>query len=169
MDNNSEQTSKNYTCCFTGHRHEKLQVNEETVKVNLRSAIKQAIQDGYITFIVGMCRGIDLWAGEIVLEEKQSNPKLYLTAAIPHPNFESNGNDKDKVLYFKILENADDVNIISNTYYKSCYQKRNVWMVDRSSRLIAAYNGEKGGTKNTIDYAKKQDIDIINIFDGTKI
>ncbi len=39
-------------------------------------------------------------------------------------------------------------------------------MVDRSARVIAAYNGESGGTKNTIDYAKRRGIEIINILDG---
>lgn len=160
---------RKYQCCFTGHRPEKLCCDEKTVKAKLRTEIKRAIRDGYTTFIVGMCRGTDLWAGEIVLEERQNNPELRLIAAIPHPNFESNRNKVDKMLYFKILENADEVNTISNKYHKFCYQKRNAWMVDRSSRVIAAYNGDKGGTKNTIDYAKKQDIDIINIFDEMKI
>lgn len=29
-------------------------------------------------------------------------------------------------------------------------------MVERSARVIAVYNGELGGTKNTIDYANKK-------------
>ena len=37
----------------------------------------------------------------------------------------------------------------------------NVWMVDHSSRVIAYYNGSAGGTKNTIDYARKQNIQVI--------
>ncbi len=37
-------------------------------------------------------------------------------------------------------------------------------MVDRSNRLIAAFTGEKGGTKNIIYYAQRQGIEIINIF-----
>lgn len=116
-----------------------------------------------------MCRGTDLWAGEIVLEERQNNTELCLIATIPHPNFETHWEDTYKALYYKVLKGADISKVISNTYYKACYQKRNAWMVDHSSRIIAAYNGDKGGTKNTIDYAKKQDIDIINIFDGMKI
>ena len=36
------------------------------------------------------------------------------------------------------------------------YQRRNEWMVDRSSLLIAAYTGASGGTRNTIEYAKRQ-------------
>ena len=30
--------------------------------------------------------------------------------------------------------------------------------VDRSARLIAAYTGEKGGTKNTVDYAARKGV-----------
>ena len=40
-------------------------------------------------------------------------------------------------------------------------------MVDNSSRVISAYNGEKGGTKNTIEYAKSKNIGVVNIFDET--
>ena len=34
-------------------------------------------------------------------------------------------------------------------------------MVDRSALLIAAYTGEKGGTKNTVDYAARNGVQII--------
>ena len=45
------------------------------------------------------------------------------------------------------------------------YQKRNIWMVDKSNRVIAAYNGGKGGTKNTIDYATHSGVEVVNIFE----
>lgn len=34
-------------------------------------------------------------------------------------------------------------------------------MVDRSYRLIAVYNGNAGGTRNTIEYAKKKFIKVV--------
>ena len=34
-------------------------------------------------------------------------------------------------------------------------------MVDRSARLIAAYTGEKGGTKNTVDYAARKGVQTV--------
>ncbi|MDY5774050.1 MAG: hypothetical protein SPK32_11530, partial [Bacteroidaceae bacterium] len=40
-------------------------------------------------------------------------------------------------------------------YSRGCFQIRNEWMVDRSARVIAVYNGEAGGTRNTIAYANK--------------
>ena len=40
-------------------------------------------------------------------------------------------------------------------------QFRGRFYVDHSNLLIAVYNGEAGGTRNTINYAKKKDIEII--------
>jgi len=34
-------------------------------------------------------------------------------------------------------------------------------MVRKSSLVIAVFNGERGGTKNTLDYAKRQGIPCI--------
>ena len=60
---------------------------------------------------------------------------------------------------------ADGTAYISQHYYKACFQVRNEWMVDRVSRVIAAYNGTKGGTKNTIEYANRKEIFVENILD----
>ena len=57
-------------CCFTGHRPEKLGMSETDVKKLLKAEIKKAIDFGYCVFVSGMSRGVDLWAAELVLEEK---------------------------------------------------------------------------------------------------
>ncbi|MGI6195572.1 MAG: hypothetical protein ACOYIO_00605 [Eubacteriales bacterium] len=69
--NDNKADLKRRRCCFTGHRPEKLGVSEARAKALLKSAIQQAISDGYVTFISGMARGIDLWAAEIVIEERK--------------------------------------------------------------------------------------------------
>ena len=38
--------------------------------------------------------------------------------------------------------------------------KRNNYMIDNSSLLIAIYNGSQGGTKQTIEKAKEKGLDI---------
>ena len=45
---------------------------------------------------------------------------------------------------------------ISEGYDRGSYQKRNEWMIDHASMVIAGYTGAAGGTRNTIEYAKKQ-------------
>ena len=62
--------------------------------------------------------------------------------------------------YTNVIEAADLVRFICPNYSKSCFQIRNEWMVDHSSRVIAVFNGQLGGTKNTIDYAKNRAVEI---------
>ena len=60
----SEQELRSHRCCFTGHRPEKLKRAETVIKKGLEEAILKAIHDGYTTFITGMARGVDIWAGQ---------------------------------------------------------------------------------------------------------
>lgn len=47
------------TCCFTGHRPEKLNVPAEIVIRKLKDAIEDAFSDGFIFYITGMAKGVD--------------------------------------------------------------------------------------------------------------
>jgi len=148
-------------CCFTGHRPGKLKQSEASIKQSLAAAIDQAIARGYTTFITGMAQGTDIWAAEIVLERRSDNPRLRLICALPHPNFEKSWSIKWQDRFNAVLNSSDLRRIIWPTYSKSSYQRRNVWMVDHSSLLIAVFNGEPGGTLNTIRYAQKNQIEIL--------
>ena len=163
--NDSPSALRQHRCCFTGHRPEKLGVSEARAKALLKSAKQQAIYDGYVTFISGMARGIDLWAAEIVIEEREKNSNIHLVCASPFSGFEKRWSEYEQAIYHSIIEQADLVKFISQHYYRACFQVRNEWMVDRVSRVIAAYNGTKGGTKNTIEYANRKEIFVENILD----
>ena len=115
------------------------------------------------TFITGMAYGVDIWAGELVLKKRFWNRNIKLIAAIPFAGFESRWDDRWKDRYHKLLNKADEVHYICDGYSKYAYQKRNEWMVDRSARVIAVYNGEPSGTRNTINYAKKVDVPVVYI------
>ena len=158
---------RQHRCCFTGHRPNKLDYSESEIKSLLETAVDNAISDGYVTFISGMAEGVDIWAAEIVLERKKQNPVLHLICAIPHPGFENRRSEYEKERYRRIIQNADYKTIVSEHYFSACYQKRNEFMVDHSSLVIAAWNGQPSGTKNTVDYAARRGIRIINIFDDS--
>ena len=64
-----------------------------------------------------------------------------------------------------VLENADSVHYVSKTYSPAVFQRRNRWLVDHSERVIAVFTGERGGTKNTLDYARRKGVECI-IIDG---
>ena len=152
-----------HRCCFTGHRPEKLTRSEAEIKRDLEAAILQAIDDGFVTFITGMARGVDIWAGEIVLQLRQHNPNLHLIAAVPYGGFENRWASDWQMRYKDILDRADLVRYICKGYSRACFQIRNEWMVNRSARVIAVYNGEPGGTRNTIEYAEKNKVECFKI------
>ncbi len=151
-------------CCFTGHRPEKLHLPESKVKALLEKAIIQAVDDGFLTFISGMARGVDMWASEIVLDLREENSDIHLICTPPYEGFEKNWSLSEQRLYNIILDKADYVKFVSKHYYKACFQVRNIYMVDHSQRVIAAYNGSSGGTRNTIDYANRKGVETVNIF-----
>ena len=159
----TESEKRMHRCCFTGHRPQKLRRSETEIKADLESAIQQAIADGYTTFITGMAYGVDIWAGQIVVRLRKSNPALHLIAAVPFRGFEDRWSSDWKRAYQELLEQADLVKYICPGYNAGAYQRRNEWMVDHSSRVIAVFNGEPSGTKNTIEYANKQAVYIFRI------
>lgn len=156
----TEQEKRLRRCCFTGHRPQKLYRSEADIKRDLKEAIKNAISGGYSTFITGMAYGVDIWAGEIVVQLRKTNPDLHLIAAIPYPDFGVRWSSEWKERYEELLKKANLIKVICPSYNVAAYQRRNEWMVDHSAHVIAVYNGKKSGTKNTIDYAQKRGVQI---------
>ena len=148
-------------CCFTGHRPNKLHQDEQTIKRALTVAIDQAIARGFTTFITGMAQGTDIWAAEIVLARRAQNPALKLICALPHPDFEKTWRAEWQSRYRAVRSAADLEKTICPAYSKAAYQKRNMWMVDHSALVIAVFNGEPGGTLNTIQYAQQNHVDVL--------
>jgi uncharacterized phage-like protein YoqJ len=154
---------KEKSCCFTGHRPDKLTQSEESLRPLLKSAVSDALEMGITTFITGMAKGFDILAAEEVLAMRAENPTIHLVCALPYPTFRNGRSFEEKKRYDLILSAADFTQVVSKEYSIFCYQKRNIWMVDSSCRVIAAYNGTKGGTKNTIDYALSKGLEVVNI------
>ena len=152
-------------CCFTGHRPEKLHLPESAVKALLKKAIINAVDDGFLTFISGMARGVDIWASEIVLDLREENSDIHLICTPPYEGFEKRWSLSEQKRYNDILETSDFVKFVSRHYYKACFQVRNVYMVDHSQMVISAYNGSSGGTRNTIEYANRKGVKVVNIFE----
>ena len=62
-----------------------------------------------------------------------------------------------------MLSVADQKVYVSKEYTAWCMQKRNEFMVDNCSVLVAFLRQEKSGTGNTVRYAVKKQVMIINL------
>ena len=70
------------SCCFTGHRPEKLPWgSDETdprclaLKAAIRDAVAAAYDEGFRHFICGMARGCDLYFAEAVVDLRRERPE----------------------------------------------------------------------------------------------
>ena len=149
-----------HRCAFTGHRPEKVEGYEGRIIVELRKEILQAIDSGYTTFLTGMSRGVDLWAADIIIHLREQNPKLKLIGVIPFEGFERKWPVDWKKHYKLVLKELDWLHVVSKEYSPEVYQKRNQFMVDHSALVLAVFNGESGGTLNTINYAQEKGVPV---------
>ena len=160
----TEAEKRTRRCCFTGHRPEKMTMTESRAVKELEVSIRQAIDDGFSVFISGMAPRVDIWAAEIVLRLRdKENLPIKLIAANPHPNFIDRWPEWKK-RYTKIMEAADLTRDICDRYKRGVYQIRNEWMVDHSARVIAIWNGKPSGTKNTVEYANRKNVPVVNVY-----
>lgn len=150
-----------YTVAFTGHRPDKLGgYGENPLQSWVRNQMRdrlQALKPGMV--ISGMALGVDQWAAEICIELA-----LPFTAAIPFEGQEGKWPLNSQLHYRKLLEEATLKHVVSPGGYAAWkMHKRNQWMVDTCSTLIAIWDGSSGGTAGCVEYAKKVGRDILLI------
>lgn len=152
------------TCCFTGHRPDKLPWGDdetdprcERLKRRIVRAVEDAYAAGYRQFISGMARGSDLYFAEAVLELRERHEDVELECARPCESQADRWPVKERERYQSILDRCNFETLVQYRYDRFCMIRRNRYMVDHSSCLIAVYNGvPRGGTYQTLLYAMKK-------------
>lgn len=160
-------------CCFTGHRPEKMSFSLEqpnpkkyALESRLFAAVSGMAQKGATTFYCGCARGFDLLAAKAVLSYKKTNSEIKLICVMPFKDAGRTWSGYWKSVLDEVLQQSDEIVAVGNEYTPWCYDERNRYMVDRSDLVITYWDGEKGGTENTVRYAKKKGVPVVNISNG---
>ena len=163
---------REHSCCFTGHRPDKLPWGTDerdprcaALKLRLTAALHSAYSAGFRHFICGMARGSDLYFAEGVLALRQERPDVTLECARPCESQADSWPAAERQRYQSILDRCNFETLVQHHYDRFCMIRRNHYMVDHSSRIIAVYDGvPKGGTAQTLAYALKNGLvcDIIS-------
>lgn len=175
---------------FTGHRPNKLggyqwgnkiqkEVSKEIEK-NILDIIEKT-KEKEIVFYSGGAIGVDQIAFEVADKLKEviwfmdENVTIKNNMAIPFNDqdrlwrindkerYKSQKNRADNVIYVDTEKGYKTYGAEEGKYDVRKMQKRNEYMIDNSDILIAVFDGSKSGTKNCIDYAKKNNKEIILI------
>ena len=103
------------TCCFTGHRPQRLpfQFDEQHpdcvwLKERLRQEMVRLITEEEVTcFITGLALGIDMICAELVLELKETHPQVTLECAIPYEEQAARWTVPHRERYYDIIVRSD--------------------------------------------------------------
>lgn len=152
--------------CVTGHRPNKLFGYSllDTRYIELEQRFRDLLINNNCTeAITGMALGADMVFAITVLKLKLERD-IKLHCAIPCRNHGSNWTKAYQNLYAYILAHANTVKLVTDAEYDPyLMQKRNEYMVDHADKVIAVWDGSKGGTYNCVKYAEKQGKEIIRI------
>ena len=140
-------------CAFTGHRPKSFpwKYNETArdcilLKEVLTAQIISLAKQGVADFLSGMALGVNLHC------------------ILPCEGQEIQWADSEQEQYNAILRQACEIVYVSQKYTADCMLRRNRYLVDHSSVLLAVYNGVKrSGTGATVNYARRLGREIIII------
>ena len=120
----------------------------------LREAIETLVKQGVSEFLCGGMGAFDnICASTVKGLKKEYNVKI--TLVIPYLSFQIlNPEYYDEILYPEGFEKY---------HFKAAIGKRNRYMVEKSSVAVCYVNSISNGAGKTYEYAKKQNVEIINL------
>lgn len=146
-------------CTFAGHRN----IFMADVDKKIEKAIEGFLQaDESITFYTGGMGEFDSKCSTAVRAAKHRHPSKIIRLVLVLP-YMTNRLNTDKIYYETYY---DDVMIpmeLCGVHPKAAIQKRNRWMVDQSDCLIACVHRDFGGAYDTLKYAIRKGITVINL------
>ena len=138
----------------TGHRPDKLGGYGAAVEVRLLGTAKDALRRHATpdtTVISGMALGWDM-----AIAEAAVSLDIPFIAAVPFFGQQSAWPFKSQERYHALLKKAQDrVIVCAGGYAAWKMQRRNEYMVDRATEILALWDGTPGGTANCISYAAR--------------
>lgn len=157
---------------FTGYRTQKLSFGSDlthpdaiNLKIALSKEYEKLIINGFKYFYTGGALGSDLMAAEVILELKKRHIDLELQhiLCLPCQNHCDRWSEENIRRLEKIKNESTVFYVSDRNYFTGCMQIRNRFMIDSSAIVIAVYDGQNGGTKSTIEYARKKQRKLIII------
>lgn len=150
--------------CFTGHRTVEMTASLEK---SLTDTLEFLISNGITDFYAGGAYGWDIICELTVIKMRKRYPHIKLHLILPCFAEEQieNWSNLWKRRYNYILNNANNVEYVSEHCTKDCMKRRNARLVELADCCVCCYNenDRRSGTGQTLRMARKKGIEIINL------
>ena len=126
----------------------------------LKDCIRQAVADGFLTFVTRAQDGYELDAARFICEIKEKDPRIHLIITIPYSNY--NRYWKTEWLFEDVCKRADLVKVISSHDDPDANSKTNFWTISKCTRIIIVKNapGSKMQRLADLDLSEKEVVEV---------
>ena len=155
--------------CFTGHRPEKLPQGAVLTGLNrtLQLYICRAVELGFTHFLTGMADGVDYLAADHLFRLRMAHPEIRIIGIQPCEDYERFFRWRGySVPHLRLMqENVDQLIVLPGSAWdRGIFLKRNRYMVDRVSAIIAVCDEGRSGSMQTFRYAQSQGLSYCRIY-----
>lgn len=152
-------TGNSLVIAGTGHRPQKLQPYSDQVLERLIDIATEYLEGVQVTKVIsGMALG---WDTALCIAALDLG--IPVCAAIPCYGQELPWLLSDRNRYHQLLGQCSETVVAEEEHSFMSMRKRNEWMVDNCDRLLAFWDGSKGGTANTVRYATGK-VEVVNLW-----
>lgn len=171
--------SKFYSCAITSQRptrfkfkYQEYMTSCKRLKKRLHDVFAELYQRGVRRFYVGGALGVDLWAGEILLEMRRQEEyqNLEIVLVYPFPGHDERWDPKSRERLYHLKENCDQFVMGSEVVGAQGYRERTAYMVEHADCLVAVYDVEPAGpsgVKAALRIAEARELPVVLIHPAT--
>lgn len=168
-----------YSCAIVGHRPTRFKFKyKEHMKscVRLKKRIREQFvllyEQGVRRFYIGGALGVDMWAGEVLLEMKglKEYKDLEILLVLPFSEYDAEWDPKSKARMSRLKRYCSSVEIGSSEVGGQGYQERSRYMIDHADCVVAVYDNDRSrpsGVGLAVRYAEERRLPIILIHPDT--
>ena len=144
-----------YRVSFIGHRElYRIQYVEDRLEKIVRDLL---LKKEYVEFYVGRNGDFDISVASVIKRVQKAFGAYNSSLILVLPYHTSNE------AYYKNFYDEVWLPLEGRIHFKAAITKRNEWLIDNSELLIAYVEKQYGGAYNTLKYAEKNGVQIINV------
>ena len=149
-----------YTVSLFGHRS---LLNPLSAEEHLEHEVYKILKNhSYVKFLIGRTGEFDLMATLTIRRVMKTYSRINCSLILVLP-YQNKTVEENRDSFMNLYDEIEICPESKECYYKSAFQARNQYMVDRSDLVLCCIEHQSGGAYRTVQYAQQKECQIINL------